>query len=121
MGSDIHYVSQKDEGVCDGTWTVLDQSSLSQPGCQSQLHLNGPRAEGSDEYALLNYYDDFPQSKKYAAINPQLFKMELSHTIRARKRNDAELPDEVEVFGILADGMNMTPSDAESLDNEEVS
>ncbi|MCJ1301070.1 hypothetical protein MMC08_003869, partial [Hypocenomyce scalaris] len=60
-------------------------------------------------------------SKKYAAINPQLFKMELSHTIRARERNNAELSDKVEEFGTLADEMDMTPSDAESLDNKEVS
>ena len=63
-----------------------------------KLHLDAPRAEGTDRQSLLEYYDMFPRLPKYAAIKPRDFHKRPLRMVAGRKRN-SNGAEQVEEYG----------------------
>jgi hypothetical protein len=76
-----------------------------------KLHLDSPRAEGSDRPSLLNFWDVFPRLPKFAAIKPRDFKPRPRRN-RTTKIGCAEV---VEEFGNIEDEMDAAGSDEECI------
>ena len=63
------------------------------------MHLDVPRAEGTNRQSLLNYYNLFPRLPKYSNIKPSHFKRKLQHS-RVTKKIVEPI---VEEFGNIVD------------------
>lgn len=84
-----------------------------------KLHLNTSQAEESDQQALLNYYNDFSHTDKYAVIKLKHFKLKSMHNRKTQKSNDILLNSNVKEFEMIQNKMNNFSSDEKHIEMNE--
>ncbi len=76
-----------------------------------KLHLDSPRAEGSDRLSLLNFWNVFPRLLKFAVIKPRDFKPRP----RRNRITKIECAEVVKKFENIENEMNAAGSDEECI------
>ena len=76
----------------------------------TKLHLDKPRAEGTDRQDLLQFYDEFGHLPKFKSILPKHFKQVPHHEPKRAPKKTVSATRQLE-FGVLEDELGYTPSD----------
>ena len=67
---------------------------------KTKLHIDAPRAEETDRQALLDFFDYFPQNKKFAYIKESDFEFK---PVRASRASTRLINDDFDGFGVSSD------------------